>query len=724
MNRIQMDKAPFQTHIAQTEAIIQQLSDKTPQKRDLDALRAHIENFRKKTDDFFRDERKLNIGVVGQVKAGKSSFLNALLFDGKDVLPKASTPKTATLTKMEYAEENAIEVEYYSADEWKAIEDNARIDSDEDKYTSAKELVRMVHDNGINPRELTERKMERISFNSYDELLGRLNSYVGEDGKYTPLVKSVRLYLHNEDFQGLSIVDTPGLNDPIVSRTDRTRQFMELCDVVFFLSQSSAFLDQNDWILLSQQLPQKGVKRLVLIASKYDSGVRDVLRPAMPDDDLFGSDDTTASNIPNACKLVQKKLKKRAKQQVDRYVKDLQSRGVNSALVDVVRGCAEPVLVSSMACNMARKSETDYSPEERNVLGALRQFSKDIRSDLRRLGNMEQVEDIFADVVRDKEKILREKAAGFVPTATQELKDLLENLREKTENHIQLLEHGDKEQLLVKRNAVQTQILNVKAALAEVFGELKTSLETQKGEAMRNLRLAGNVYANVQDRAGERTEYKERKVKDSIWFLPWTWGRFHMVKDAYTVRYNYCLASDAMENLRQYSLESSSLIEKAFSEALKLNELRRKMLTVIINNFDIGDETYNAAFCRLVVEDTVNSIELPVINMDISDALDSVAGKFNGEITSSEEKTQLASALEHALSGLYNALAERLEAEVRRFKASLDELARKTRDSLLENINAEFDALQAEYGQKEAEIANYRAYLSALRGEADRLPRY
>ncbi len=33
----------------------------------------------------------LRIGIVGQVKAGKSSFINALLFDGKDVLPKAST---------------------------------------------------------------------------------------------------------------------------------------------------------------------------------------------------------------------------------------------------------------------------------------------------------------------------------------------------------------------------------------------------------------------------------------------------------------------------------------------------------------------------------------------------------------------------------------------------------------------------------------------------------
>ena len=32
------------------------------------------------------DSRKLSIGIVGAVKAGKSSFLNACIFDGEDYL--------------------------------------------------------------------------------------------------------------------------------------------------------------------------------------------------------------------------------------------------------------------------------------------------------------------------------------------------------------------------------------------------------------------------------------------------------------------------------------------------------------------------------------------------------------------------------------------------------------------------------------------------------------
>ena len=87
-------------------------------------LRRIKANFQHCVDDFYRDE--LNLAVIGRVKAGKSTFLNALLFDGEDVLPSAFTPKTATLTKIEYAEQSAIEVEYYSTEEWQMLMDLAQ----------------------------------------------------------------------------------------------------------------------------------------------------------------------------------------------------------------------------------------------------------------------------------------------------------------------------------------------------------------------------------------------------------------------------------------------------------------------------------------------------------------------------------------------------------------------------------------------------------------------
>lgn len=60
------------------------------------------------------ENRGLKVGIIGRVKAGKSSLLNALIFEGKDVLPKAATPMTASLTVLKYAQNLSTEVEFYS----------------------------------------------------------------------------------------------------------------------------------------------------------------------------------------------------------------------------------------------------------------------------------------------------------------------------------------------------------------------------------------------------------------------------------------------------------------------------------------------------------------------------------------------------------------------------------------------------------------------------------
>ncbi|GAA7473964.1 hypothetical protein ID1076_09950 [Helicobacter pylori] len=59
-------------------------------------------------------DRDLKVGIIGRVKAGKSSLLNALIFEGKEVLPKAATPMTASLTVLKYAKNLSAQVEFYS----------------------------------------------------------------------------------------------------------------------------------------------------------------------------------------------------------------------------------------------------------------------------------------------------------------------------------------------------------------------------------------------------------------------------------------------------------------------------------------------------------------------------------------------------------------------------------------------------------------------------------
>lgn len=714
------DNKEFDYFIEDTKNLIKRLSSQAA-KDDINDLEKLIENFKMKTEDFYRENRKLNIGVVGQVKAGKSSFLNALLFDGQEILPKASTPKTATLTKMEYSEKNIIQIEYYSVEEWEILEENASVDLEDEVYTSAREIIGMVRKNGLDPIPYLEKRIEEIQFNTYDDLIANLNNYVGENGKFTPIVKAVTLYLNKEEFKGLSIVDTPGLNDPIASRTIRTKEFMEVCDVVFFLSQSGSFLDKSDWTLLSSQLPQKGVKRLVLIASKYDSGIRDILR-AQEDDDIFGDDDNTADNIPKACKIIRKKLRKRATSKVKEFVCDLEARGSSLELIEVIKQCSDPILVSVMAHNMIKKAEEEYSAEERNVYFALKKFSNDIASDLLLLGNFEEINKIFTDVISEKEEILEQKAKSFIPTAQAELIALLSKFKSKAEKRVIILEQNDKEHLLKQRNFIEGQIGNIKADISTIFGELNVKLENKKSEGIREMREASKEYLDIKERKGEKTHRESYTVSDFKWTKPFsTWGKSHKEYITYTEHYSYTLASDAIDNLQKYSLEAVNNIEKVFYEALELKEIKRKLLNVVIQNFDMGSEKYDSSLFRIMVEETIAKIEFPVFNIDISDTMNSIAAKFTGELTSAGQKNELTISLSKAISKIYDDLNKKLTISVSEFKANLKAISKDVENSLLKNINKEFETLLSQYGNKENEINTYKSYISILNGEIVKL---
>ena len=713
------DNKQFNIFVDNTNGIIERLSAKAA-KEDISTLEKLVANFKYKTEDFYRTERKLNIGVIGQVKAGKSSFLNTLLFNGKDILPKASTPKTATLTKMEYSDRNIISIEYYSTEEWDNLKDNAAIDLDEDIYTVAREIFSMVERNGIEPEVYLQKGHEEIEFDTYDDLIASLNNYVGEDGKFTPIVKAVTLYLNKEEFKGLSIVDTPGLNDPILSRTIRTKEFMEVCDVVFFLSQSGSFLDKSDWELLASQLPQKGVKKLVLVASKYDSGIRDILR-VQDDDDIFGTDENTADNIPAACKIIKKKLKKRARMKVEEFIKELSAKDSSSELIDVIRQCAVPVLVSALACNMAGKPEAEYSAEERNVYAALKNFSDDMQSDLKLLGNFDDINNIFNDVVAEKEAILEQKSKSFIPTAKAELCASLQEFKEKASKRVAVLEQNDRETLLEQKKFVEGQINNIRTDIAVVFGELNAKLETEKAEGVREIREAGKEYLEIKERTGERTRVESYRVSDSKWYNPFSWGSSHTEYHTYTEHYSYLLASDAVENLRKFSLEAVNNVEKVFSDALQLKEIKRKLLNVAIKNFDMGSEKYDSSLFRILVEETVNRIEFPVFNIDISDSMNSITAKFSGELTSAGQRNELSTALSNAISRVYDELSKKLSLTVTSFKGDMNKTAKYVEDSLLKNIVSEFETLLAQYENKETEISGYKTYVDMLDKEIAKL---
>lgn len=425
------------------------------------------------SDDLLEKGRLLNLGIVGQIKAGKSTLLNLLLFDGQEVLPRAATPMTAALTHVVRsdavgADQAEVDVEYYSPDEWRDIETHAR------EYRKASEAgrspdgfllachqqVALAEERGIDATAATQRGADTHSV-SIDALNELLLSVVGAGGAFTPLVKSVTIRC-GQGFPDLDVVDTPGLNDPIVSRVRATHKLLEKCDAVLLLSYAGQFMDSSDVDLLRRTLPDAGIERCVVIGSKFDSALVDVARD-------HGRD------LQAAVEAVKRQLTDRFRTEAGRMRGEdgrlrIDTRDVlfTSAMCAILsaRPCANWSAGERDAFDMLRRAYPDWLDPAEN--GALNEATATNLRDL--LGRREAVDKRISTIRGRKDDIIRQKSRDYLRQkrrqARADLDALIDGLKEDREE----LGSTEVAGLKNRKERVQETIAEIGDAITDRWG--------------------------------------------------------------------------------------------------------------------------------------------------------------------------------------------------------------------------------------------------------------
>lgn len=239
----------------------------------------------------------LTIGVIGQMKCGKSTFLNSFVFEDT-VLPAATTPMTAALSVITYGEQKKVVAEFYTNDEWeeqkaqaaRSLDDVAGDTMAESKIKAAKELVSKASRLGSYLKDCLGKTRE----DSFDNII----EYVGADGKYVSITKSVKIYYPKEYLKGVEIVDTPGFNDPIVSREERTKEFLKKADVVLMMLYAGRPFDATDRDIIFKNVSQCGIGKVLIGINKYDIPYCSEVNP----EDEEQIKDYVKSEIAKACR--------------------------------------------------------------------------------------------------------------------------------------------------------------------------------------------------------------------------------------------------------------------------------------------------------------------------------------------------------------------------------------------------------------------------------------
>ncbi len=521
------------------------------------------------------ENRGLKVGIIGRVKAGKSSLLNALIFEGKDVLPKAATPMTASLTILKYAQSLSAEAQFYNEQDIEELKrDHARYEkefqrivdekvkeqqekqkekqslanrakegfksfgkslsgnksggeapkerilSDEEILEKARRIAkneldkdaklsashdqfeRMKKSGLINPKDLET----RIQADSLEELNQKLYQFVGKEGKFMPYTKAVQISLNNPNLKDLEIIDTPGVNDPIVSREARTKALLKECDVVFMIIPSSQFLSESgDMDLFDRVSNKEGIQEIYFVASQTDSTI-------------VGEAEKFDRNLKTAVINTQKILSSQLNKTMEGLIQECpnQKEIFKNAKKNGV------ILTSGVCYSLYQDFENQSSWKEEHQL-AWKNLKKhypdafdsdEARENLKRLSNIDAIRERLEEATKEKENIISQRLQKYLEAQANNLSSLVANLLEELESEKDRIRMADLNKILGQLEEYKKLSDKIETDFKDAYEEFVIDFikETEDGLDETLKEFIENAEENSKTHEGEK-EYDDLRSK-------------------------------------------------------------------------------------------------------------------------------------------------------------------------------------------------------------------
>lgn len=603
-----MDREQLKTLIQKSESKLEYL--KTIDYNGLTEMITELESvfneFKESGDQLLTEDDILQIGIVGQVKAGKSSFLNSLFFNGEDVLPKASTPMTAGLTVIEHADKNTFEVEYFNEKDW------AIFVNQDDTYKKREQEVRNQNPNApesIINKEIENRTSEKIrsahemvstcspnarqkigqgndskEFFDIADLQNVLEQYVGANGEYTSVVKSLYIKMNDKRLKGLRIVDTPGVNDPVVSRENRTRTFLHSCHGVFLLSASTDFLGSGDVNFLNSRIGGSGIGTVVLLASKFDSVLQDIGADREMKKEEHG-------DLADTADMQTKKFKRRL-------------RELSDTIDEKLRGRIKLDTTSGIGFSIAHKPTEKWDNVEKQVVEQMKRFypnyfstEEELKETFESLANIVDIKEKYLDGVfmDNKDTIISEKVKEFFSRNRQEISASIDNVLNEFKNRQEQLNETTIAEIR-KQKEMQGELFdNLKSTFAGIFNTFGINIQSE-------IKHIGN---NVQ--FDEITEIPTEEATISVTHKGLLWG--HNTIEIPIEQVNtYALGSQIATAVNSYAKSWNDEWQELFKNARE--EMYNK-LSAAISDFEtqIMSTSFNDTYYRNLIDRALDELQ-------------------------------------------------------------------------------------------------------------------
>lgn len=712
------------------------------------SFKSNLEDLKRTIEDSEKEGRALKIGIVGQVKAGKSSFLNAVLFGGRDVLPQASTPMTAALTKISYREQPGAKIIFYSVNDWESIKEKnreyeAQLDAAYEEYKAnlSKEpskggkkvvdkLSKLAQRQAVQTQAVSiksKAEMEPILKNKIGEkltachelvlmfnaskenlasYLGKskeitvddikvgLHDYVGADGVFTPIVKHVELYMNEEILKDVEIVDTPGLNDPITSRTEITRQFLRECDVAFLLSYTGQFLTQEDLDFMCRILPGESIEDVVIIGSKFDSGLLD---------------DNKSKTIKEAYNQTTYIYNNQAKDNLNK----MKAGSSHKERLDKLISSLPPKYVSSYLYGAAlrRHQNQPYTKDQEFIISRLKQQFVDFKDDVQGLLQLAGILDIQEQVKSfksKKEEIIARKNADILKDNKLKLLSYLKDIGEQAQKNKNELGRGDIATLEANAKKIQEGLSRSERAIQAILQGMVYEVQNQMGSLKNELNamITGHSRIDVEHEKYETPHtWSERK-----WTNLWRKTEHRVVE---TIHNRLVRSEDAIDNIRSYITEAQKKVNDKIDKVIDYKVLEKDIKEAILKGIDTSDDSFDEDDILIPLKLVTQKIKASYVAMDINDFTARIAEQFPDEVKN-EKIHELVRAQSAALSQACKELAELIDENTSRIAGDLTSHGDTFVSSIKKKIDENLANIKKQMSNKEEALRRYDHLLEEL----------
>ncbi|TLD95753.1 hypothetical protein LS71_007885 [Helicobacter jaachi] len=681
--------------------------------------------------------KKLKLGIVGRVKAGKSSLLNAIFFSGKDILPKAATPMTAALTLLSYDENFSASAEFFTQEDIEALKQEHSIyekelrEKIEAKFQELKGKATSQNSQKSDDelRESAQTSIERemrkttlyASFEQYEkikqsmlgvndlkaeimtssleELQDILKDYVGESGKYMPFTKATTLNLNIDSLKDIQIIDSPGINDPIVSREERTKKLLKDCDAVFLISPAGQFLSAEDLSLLDRISDKEGIAEFTIIASQADN-------------QLFGSAKDKANGVlSEASEYNRQDLSAHLKKTMLDFKAQRSSQSVKNTCDKLANS---PVILSSAACFSMLESfdnKASWDSNLQKIWDNLNEDYKDYFSDassakenLKLIANIDKVKERLDEVRANKKQILETKKNEYLQAKIKTLADYTKGIEQIINDRIEELNSKDLEQISkqiseLKKKKADTTVF-VDDAYDDLCADFITDLKDELKSSKKSYFKEGK--GSIKDNKDTGTESYEAST--SKWYKFWTWGRTERKTREFQIIY----AGDVRNALEEMISNLQDLLNDEIKKRSRTwkSALLSKLVSVLREH--LGDDNIDTASIVRIIKNIINSLPKP--DVDYSDALPSDLHK-SGKLTEYAAERFIDDATEFVSD-----FSSEVEEDIRELCSKLETNLKKIKiaDEIFKGYEAELSKLENELKNKKLSLDKYDKMLKDL----------